>query len=190
MALRIEDDAVIGNCETVALVGRNGSIDWLCLPRFDSAACFSALLGGPEHGRWAIAPAANEIEATRRYLSDTLILETVFTTAEGSASLIDFMYRRNGSSELVRIVKGLQGQVSMRTEIVVRFDYGAIVPWVSQQDDGRLQFIAGPDRVLLDTTVQTHGEDFRTVGDSVVRERQEPSFVLNWSPSIRPPPTP
>ena len=107
-------------------------------------ACFSALLGGPEHGRWLIAPAANEIQVTRRYLSDTLILETVFTTAEGSASLIDFMYRRNGSSELVRIVKGLQGQVSMRTEIVVRFDYGAIVPWVSSAGRWAASIHCGP----------------------------------------------
>src|SRR5215475_14699177 len=125
MSKRIEDYGIIGNMVSAALVGRDGSIDWLCLPRFDSAACFSALLGGPEHGRWAIAPAANEIEVTRGYLSGTLVLETVFTTAEGSASLTDFMYRRNGSSELVRIVRGLQGEVSMRTEIVVRFDYGA-----------------------------------------------------------------
>src|SRR5262249_7775741 len=120
----------------------------------------------------------------------TLILETVFTTADGSAMLTDFMYRRNGSSELVRVVTGLHGQVSMRTEIVVRFDYGAIVPWVSQQDDGRLQFIAGPDRVLLDTVVPTRGEDLRTIGDFTIREGEEASFVLNWSPSFRSPPAP
>jgi GH15 family glucan-1,4-alpha-glucosidase len=190
MPLRIEDYAVIGNCETVALVGRNGSIDWLCLPRFDSAACFCALLGGPEHGRWLIAPAETDVQITRGYLSQTLILETVFTTAGGSISLTDFMYRRNGSSELVRIVRGLHGEVPMLTEIVVRFDYGSIVPWVSQQDDGRLQFIAGPDKVLLDTTVQTHGEDFRTVGDFTLREGEEASFVLNWSPSFRTAPPP
>src|SRR5580704_4144324 len=182
MPLRIEDYAVIGNCETVALVGRDGSIDWLCLPRFDSSACFCALLGGPEHGGWLIAPTQNDVEITRRYLSDTLILETIFTTADGSVSLTDFMYRRNGSSELVRIVKGLQGEVSMRTELVVRFDYGAIVPWVSQQQDGRLLFIAGPDRVLVDTNVQTRGEGLRTVGDFSVREGDEASFVLNWPP--------
>ena len=190
MPLRIEDYAVIGNCETVALVGRDGSIDWLCLPRFDSAACFSALLGGPENGRWLIAPAQNGVQTTRRYLDNTLILETVFTTAHGSVSLIDFMYRRDGSSELVRIVRGLQGEVSMRTEITVRFDYGAVVPWVSQQQDGRLQFIAGPDRLLLDTAVPTRGEDFRTVGEFVVREGENVSFVLNWSPSFRAAPPP
>src|ERR1700729_593081 len=114
MPLRIEDYAVIGNCETAALVGRNGSIDWLCLPRFDSAACFSALLGGPEHGRWLIAPTQNEVEITRSYLSDTLILETVFTTPDGSVSLTDFMYRRNGSSGVGRIVRGLQGEIPIR----------------------------------------------------------------------------
>ena len=166
MPLRIEDYAVIGNCETAALVGRDGSIDWLCLPRFDSGACFCALLGGPEHGRWLIAPADKMTSKSRGATSsDTLILETVFTTRGGSVSLTDFMYRRDGSSELVRIVRGLEGEVPMRTELVVRFDYGAIVPWVSQQEDGRLQFIAGPDSVLLDTTVQTRGEDLRTVGD-------------------------
>ena len=185
MTLRIEDYAVIGNCESVALVGRDGSIDWLCLPRFDSAACFSALLGGPEHGRWLIAPTQNEVQITRRYVADTLILETLFTTAEGSVSLTDFMYRRNGSSEVVRIVRGLQGEVAMRIELVVRFDYGAVVPWVSQQDDGRLLFIAGPDRVLLDSAIKTHGEDLRTVGDFTMREGEEASFVLNWSPSFR-----
>ena len=190
MPLRIEDYAVIGNCETAALVGRDGSIDWLCAPRFDSAACFCALLGGPEHGRWLIAPTQKDVKITRRYLSDTLILETVFTTAGGSVSLTDFMYRRNGSSELVRIVTGLQGQVALRTELIVRFDYGAVVPWVSQQDDGRLLFIAGPDRLLLDTPVETHGEDLRTVGDFTIQEGEETSFVLNWSPSFRAVPPP
>ena len=185
MPLRIEDYAVIGNCETVALVGRDGSIDWLCLPRFDSGACFSALLGGPEHGRWLIAPTDEDVQVTRRYLDKTLILETIFTTPQGSVSLIDFMYRRDGSSELVRIVRGLQGEVAMRTELVVRFDYGAIVPWVSQQQDGRLQFIAGPDRVLLQSPIRTRGEDMRTVGEFTIREGDETSFVLNWSPSFR-----
>jgi GH15 family glucan-1,4-alpha-glucosidase len=190
MPLRIEDYAIVGNCETAALVGRDGSIDWLCLPRFDSAACFSALLGGPEHGRWLIAPAEGDVEVTRRYLDSTLILETVFKTPRGSVALIDFMYRRNGSSELVRIARGVEGEVSMRTELTVRFGYGAIVPWVSQQEDGRLQFIAGPDKVLLDTNVQTHGEDLRTVGDFTLREGEEASFVLNWSASFRTAPAP
>ena len=190
MALRIEDYAIIGNCETAALVGRDGSIDWLCLPRFDGAACFAALLGGPEHGRWLVAPANGDVQSTRRYHDNTLILETVFTTPEGSVSLTDFMYRRNGASELVRIVKGVRGEVAMRTELVVRFDYGSVVPWVSQQDDGRLQFIAGPDRVLLDTNIETHGEDLRTVGDFLVHEGEEARFALNWSASFRAAPAP
>jgi GH15 family glucan-1,4-alpha-glucosidase len=185
MPLRIEDYAIIGNCETAALVGRDGSVDWLCLPRFDSAACFSALLGGPEHGRWLIAPRQDDVQITRRYLDSTLVLETLFKTAEGSVALTDFMYRRDGSSELVRIVRGIEGEVAMRTELVVRFDYGAVVPWVSQQEDGRLQFIAGPDRVLFQTAVQTRGEDMRTVGDFALREGEEAIFVLNWSPSYR-----
>jgi GH15 family glucan-1,4-alpha-glucosidase len=185
MPLHIEDYALIGNCETAALVGLDGSIDWLCLPRFDSAACFSALLGGPEHGRWLIAPTSDDVQITRRYLDSTLILETVFKTPQGSVSLIDFMYRRDGSSELVRIVGCIEGEVAMRTELVVRFDYGAIVPWVSQHEGGRLQFVAGPDRVLLDTNVETRGEDMRTVGDFNLREGEGTSFVLNWSSSFR-----
>ena len=190
MPNRIEDYAVIGNCETVALVGLDGSIDWLCLPRFDSAACFSALLGEPKHGRWLIAPAEKDFGATRRYRDDTLILETVFRTERGAACLIDFMTRRDGSSELVRLVRGLEGEVAMRMELVARFDYGAVTPWVSRQDDGRLQFIAGPERLLLDTAASIRGEDFRTLSEFSVAGGQEVSFVLNWSPSFRTPPSP
>ena len=190
MSSRIEDYAVIGNCETVALVGRDGSIDWLSLPRFDSAACFAALLGEPKHGRWLIAPAEKDFGATRRYRDDTLILETVFRTERGAACLIDFMTRRDGSSELVRLVRGLEGEVAMRMELVARFDYGAVTPWVTRQDDGRLMFIAGPDRLLLDTAASIRGEDFRTLSEFSVAAGQEVSFVLNWSPSFRSPPAP
>ena len=190
MPSRIEDYAVIGNCETLALVGRDGSIDWLSLPRFDSAACFSALLGEPKHGRWLIAPAEKDFRTTRRYRGDTLILETVFRTERGAACLIDFMTRRDGSSELVRIVQGLEGEVAMRMELVVRFGYGAVTPWVSRGEDGRLQFTAGPERLLLDTAASTRGEDFRTLSEFSVGAGQEVSFVLNWSPSFRPPPSP
>ena len=191
MASRIEDYAVIGNCETVALVGRDGSIDWLGFPRFDSAACFAALLGGPEHGRWLIAPAAREASVTRRYCSDTLVLETVFTTAAGAVRLSDFMVRRDdGASEIVRLVTGLRGRVAMRMELVVRFDYGQMTPWVTRQEDGRLQFIAGPDRLLLATKVETRGEDYRTLGEFEVGAGEDVSFALNWSPSFRAPPPP
>jgi GH15 family glucan-1,4-alpha-glucosidase len=189
MPLRIEDYAVVGNCETLALIGRDGSIDWVCLPRFDSDACFSALLGGPEHGRWLIAPTADGAKAARRYRGDTLILETEFETESGAVTIIDFMSRRDGGSDMVRIVRGLRGRVDMHTELVVRFGYGAVVPWVMRQDDGRLEFTAGPDRLLLDTSAPLHGADMRTVGDFSVEADQEVSFVLTWSQSFRAPPT-
>src|ERR1700676_1168965 len=130
MSSRIEDYAVIGNCETMALVGRDGSIDWLGLPRFDSSACFSGLLGDPRHGRWLIAP-VGAARSARRYRGDTLILETTFETDSGAVSLIDLIARRDEISDVVRLVRGLRGTVSMHTEIVVRFDYGFAVPWVS-----------------------------------------------------------
>jgi len=190
MPSRIEDYAVIGNCETLALVGRDGSIDWLCLPRFDSSACFCALLGESKHGRWLIAPAANDVRVTRRYCGDTLILETVFRTAEGAVGVTDFMSRRDGASDLVRLVRGLQGEVAMRMELVVRFDYGAVVPWVSKLEDGRVQFTAGPDRLLLDTRVATRGEDFRTLSEFTIGAGQETTFALTWSLSFRPAPAP
>ncbi len=186
MANRIEDYAVIGNCETTALVGRDGSMDWLGLPRFDSAACFAALLGDARHGRWLIAPVAADARVTRGYRGDTLILETTFETAAGAVCVIDFMTRREGISDVVRLVRGLRGTVAMHTELVVRFDYGSIVPWVSRQDDGRRQFIAGPDRLLLDTTVPLRGEDMRTVGAFLVTAGQDIAFTLSWTPSYRP----
>jgi GH15 family glucan-1,4-alpha-glucosidase len=188
MASRIEDYAIIGNCETTALVGRDGSIDWMGLPRFDSAACFAALLGNSEHGRWLIAPIEPHAHVTRRYLGHTLILETTFETQDGAVSIIDFMGRRDGVSDVVRLVKGIRGTVAMRTELVVRFDYGGVVPWVSRQEDGRLQFIAGPDRLLLDTQVDMRGEDMRTVGEFAVGAGQEVGFTLSWTLSFRPAP--
>ena len=185
MPLRIEDYAVIGNCETLALIGRDGSIDWLCLPRYDSAACFAALLGEPKHGRWLLAAAHGAANISRRYHGDTLILETVFRTAQGAVSVIDFMARRDGASDLVRLVRGLEGAVPMRMELIVRFDYGGVVPWVSRQEDGRLQLIAGPDRLLLGTDIRTRGEDLRTVADFTIASGEEASFVLTWSSSFR-----
>jgi GH15 family glucan-1,4-alpha-glucosidase len=183
MPCRIEDYAIIGNCETIALVGRDGSIDWLGLPRFDSAACFAALLGEPKHGRWLIAPADGSAAVTRSYCGDTLILETVFRTDKGAVRITDFMLRRERGSEVVRIVTGLEGEVAMRMELTVRFDYGSVVPWVSQKDDGRLQFIAGPDRLLLASAVATRGEDRRTVADFTISAGQDVCFSLTWSPS-------
>jgi GH15 family glucan-1,4-alpha-glucosidase len=190
MPCPIENYAIIGNCETVALVGCDGSIDWLGLPRFDSAACFAALLGEPAHGRWLIAPADTSARATRGYCGDTLVLETVFRTASGAVRLTDFMIRREGAADVFRVVAGLEGEVAMRMELIARFDYGSIVPWVSKQDDGRLQLIAGPDRLMLDAPVETRGEDRRTLADFAVAAGETVSFCLTWSPSYCPaPPT-
>jgi GH15 family glucan-1,4-alpha-glucosidase len=184
----IEDYAVIGNCETLALVGRDGSVDWLGFPRFDSAACFAALLGDPRNGRWLIAPIAGDARTTRRYRGDTLILETTFETETGVACVIDFMSRREGVSDLVRIVRGIHGTVAMHTELVVRFDHGSVIPWVSREDDGRLEFIAGPDRLLLDTTVPLRGVDFRTVAEFTIKEKDEVCFTLSRALSYGPTP--
>ncbi len=150
MPCRIEDYAVIGNCETVALVGCDGSIDWLGLPRYDSAPCFAALLGEPKHGRWLMAPADASASAARSYCGDTLILETVFRTSTGAVRLTDFMVRRDRAADLVRIVTGVEGAVAMRMELIVRFDYGAVAPWAWRQEDGRLHLVAGPDRLILE----------------------------------------
>ena len=187
---RIEDYAVIGNCETMAFVGRDGSIDWLGLPRFDSAACFSALLGDPEHGRWLIAPVGDAVNLTRHYRGDTMILETVVRDASGIACVIDFLTRREGVSDLVRIVRGFRGCVVMRSELIVRFEYGAVVPWVSRQDDRRREITAGPDRLVLDTSISLRGENFRTVGEFEITASEEVAFTLSWSRSYHPAPAP
>ena len=188
MATRIEDYAIIGDCETAALVSRDGSIDWLCWPRFDSPACFAALLGGPEHGRWKLAPADEKPRVTRHYRDDTLILETEFETAEGSVVVIDFMPLRDGKSNIVRTVVGKRGRVKMQTQIVLRFDYGAIIPWVSRLDDGALRAIAGPDMILIRADVDLHGEGFTTVADFTISEGERASFVMTWGPSHLAPP--
>src|SRR5262245_24304970 len=155
MAERIEDYGVIGDLQSVALVGRSGSIDWLCLPRFDSGACFAALLGTEEHGRWLLAPTAEVREARRTYLENTLVLETVYRTDDGAVRVLDFMPPRGIEPDVVRIVEGITGRVRMRTELIVRFDYGSIIPWVQRADD-LLIMIAGPDAVCLRTAVPPH----------------------------------
>jgi GH15 family glucan-1,4-alpha-glucosidase len=190
MPSRIEDYAIIGNCETVALIGRDGSIDWLGFPRFDSPACLAAILGEPKHGRWLIAPNEQSARKTRSYRGDTLVLETVFECDSGVVSVIDFMNRRDGSADIIRLVRGIRGKATMRTELIVRFEYGSVAPWVSRRPDGRLEFIAGPDRLLLDSAVSIRGEDFRTIGEFEISAGQEISFALTWSPSFRPPPPP
>src|SRR5580693_2202010 len=148
MALRIEDYALLGDTHTAALVGRDGSIDWLCLPRFDSAACFAALLGSPEHGRFRIAPKDPAPRVTRRYRDGTLVLVTEFTTAEGTVRLVDCMPPRGEAPAIVRLVEGVRGTVPVSMELVVRFDYGSIVPWVRAIPEG-LSAVAGPDALLL-----------------------------------------
>ena len=186
MASQIEDYALIGNCETVALVALDGSIDWLGLPRFDSPACFAALLGSPKNGRWLIGPTDKEAKATCKYRKDTLILETIFETPDGAVCVTDFMTREDGAAHLVRVVRGLRGAASMHVDLVMRFDYGSVVPWVSRTADACLEMIAGPDRLLLDTPVTLRGEDLHTVGEFQVAEGQEIGFVLTWTPSYRP----
>ena len=190
MPLRIEDYALIGDCETAALVGRDGSIDWLCWPRFDSGACFAALLGGPEHGRWLVAPRDPVVATSRRYRPGTLVLETDFETAEGAVTLIDFMPLRGQASDIVRLVIGRGGRVAMRTELVMRLEYGSVVPWVRRAEDGSLRAVAGPDMLALWTTAPVRGEDMRTVGDFVVAEGARVPFTLARSPSHLPPPPP
>jgi GH15 family glucan-1,4-alpha-glucosidase len=183
---RIEDYALIGDCGSAALVGRDGSIDWLCLPRFDSGACFAALLGGPAHGRWLIGPVEPIARCERRYLDGSLILMTTFETAEGAIELVDFMRPRRRLPQLVRLVRGLHGRVAMGTEFILRFDYGAVVPWVERLPEGGLFAIGGPDRVVLRTPVPLRGEDLKTVGEFTVGAGETIPFVLSYAPSHQP----
>jgi GH15 family glucan-1,4-alpha-glucosidase len=190
MPLRIEDYALIGDCETAALVGRDGSMDWLCLPRFDSGACFAALLGTPEHGRWLLAPAGDAIRTRRRYRDDTLILETTFETADGEVTLIDCMAVREKEPVVIRLVRGERGQVPMRMHFVIRYDYGSIVPWVTRLDHTGIRAVAGPNTVLLRTGVTLQGQNLSTVAEFTVSKGQEVPFVLQWHPSHEEAPQP
>ena len=183
MALRIEDYAIVGDLGSAALVGRDGSIDWLCWPRFDSDACFAALLGQPEHGRWQIAPQASANGISRRYRPNTLILETRFETDEGAATLIDFMPPRQNHTHLMRLVRGEKGKVAFHSELVLRFANGAIVPWVTRVDDVTVRGIAGPDMAVLRTPARMRGENFKTVGDFTVTPGEEVPFVLSFGRS-------
>jgi GH15 family glucan-1,4-alpha-glucosidase len=190
MPCRIEHYALIGDCETAALVGTDGSIDWLCWPRFDSDACFAALLGAPDNGRWRIAPSAERLRVTRRYRPGTLILETRFETDEGAATLIDFMPLRDAHSNIVRLVVGERGTVAMCTELVIRFGYGATVPWVTRLPDGGLRAVAGPDMLVLHGPVELHGEGLKTVGEFTITAGETVPFVLTYAPSHVAPPVP
>jgi len=182
----IEDYAMIGDLGTAALVSRGGSIDWLSWPRFDSDACMAALLGTSEHGRWQIAPKEKGARITRRYRPDTLILETRFETDEGAATLIDFMPPRSGNSHIIRILKGERGSLTFRTELVVRYGYGAIVPWVTRIDPQTLRIVAGPDMMVLRTQVKMRGENLKTVGEVTIEAGNEVPFVLSYGASHRP----
>jgi GH15 family glucan-1,4-alpha-glucosidase len=186
----IADYALIGDCETAALVSRDGSIDWLCWPRFDSDACFAALLGDDDNGRWRIAPKAEKFRTSRSYRDNTLILETRFETDEGAATLIDFMPLRNNTSDIVRMVKGESGHVTFCMELILRFGYGCVVPWVSRMPDRTLRAIAGPDMVLLHTPVKIRGENFKTVAEFTVAAGETVPFTLIYAPSHMPPPKP
>jgi GH15 family glucan-1,4-alpha-glucosidase len=182
MTMRIEDYALIGNLRTAALVGRDGSVDWLCLPRFDSDACFAALLGDEQHGRWLIAPVGGVRRVTRRYRPGTLVLETEVETDDGAVRLVDCMPPGDGTEGLVRVVEGVRGSVSMRMDLVIRFDYGSTVPWVTS-DLGALSAMAGPNALRLWTPVELHGEGLTTVAEFTVREGERVPFVLDWHPS-------
>ena len=184
----IEDYALIGDCETAALVSRRGSIDWLCWPRFDAPACFAALLGGPEHGRWQIAPRDPNARVSRRYREGTLVLETAYETEEGAATVVDFMPLRGTSCDLARVVVGTRGRITMQVELIIRFYYGQIVPWVTTLEDGTLRAIAGPDMVVLHSDVKLHGKDLTSVAEFTVAKGDHVSFMLTYAPSHHQPP--
>ena len=188
MASPIEHYALLSDTESAALVGRDGSIDWLTFPRFDSASCFSALLGDEDAGRWKIAPAGEVFSVERQYRPGTLVLETRFATAEGEVELVDCMPRRDdGRLDLVRLVRGIRGRVPMRMHLTVRMDYGSIVPWV-RRVDGTLRMVAGPDALTLTTPIEHQPEAWSTVADFTVEEGDEIPFDLAWSPSHEGPP--
>jgi GH15 family glucan-1,4-alpha-glucosidase len=184
----LEDYALIGDCETAALISRAGSIDWLCWPRFDSPACFAALLGTPEHGRWLIEATTPGARVTRRYRDHTLILETHIETDDGAVTVIDFMPPRGRNSDIVRLVRGDRGCVRMRTELILRFDYGRTVPWVTHLDDGTYRAVAGPDMAVVHTPVPLHGKDLTTVGEFDAAAGVTIPFVLTHGASHLPPP--
>jgi GH15 family glucan-1,4-alpha-glucosidase len=189
LSQKIEDYALIGDCETAALVGRNGSIDWLCWPAFDSDACFAAILGTDKNGRWLIAPTGDVTGISRRYLDNTLILETRFETESGTVALVDFMPPRGKASDIVRLVRGVSGTVKMRMELVIRFGFGVDIPWVRRIDHSLLA-VAGQDMTVLRTPAKTRGQDMTTVSDFEVKAGETVPFVLTYGPSHLEPPKP
>ncbi len=189
MASKIEDYALIGDCETAALVNREGSIDWLCWPDFSSSACFCALLGNEKNGYWKICPAGNDWKSTRKYRDHTLILETTFETASGSVRLIDFMPIREHNSDVVRIVEGIRGSIDLTMALSMRFDYGRTVPWVTAIPDG-IRAIAGPSLAVLHTSVPVHGENLHTAAEFTVSKGDRLWFTLTYGESHQPDPRP
>lgn len=187
MTLPLESYALIGDAETAALVGLDGSIDWLCWPRFDSQACFAALLGDEQNGRWRLAPVTG-FEVHRRYRQDSLVLETTFECSEGTVTLLDFMPVRDGASDLVRIVIGHEGEVTLRSELTLRFDYGNVVPWVDRAADDTLRAVAGPHKVMFRSSTAHHGEALSTVSEFKLAAGQSASFTLSYGPSHLPDP--
>ncbi|MFG1813265.1 glycoside hydrolase family 15 protein [Kribbella sp. NPDC049174] len=186
---RIEDYALIGDTQTAALVSKQGSIDWLCFPRFDSPACFAALLGTDDNGHWRLSPRNADARSSRHYRGDTLVLETEWSTSTGSVRVIDFMPPRDKAPDVVRIVEGISGRVAMRSELRLRFDYGQVVPWV-RRVDGQVVAIAGPDAVSLRSDVHQYGRDFATYADFEISAGERAWFVLTWHPSHEPVPEP
>jgi len=185
---RIEDYGLIGDLQTAALVGRDGSIDWACFPRFDSGACFAALLGTTDHGRWRIAPRDDAWSSGRRYREETLVLETDWETDGGRVRVIDFMPPRGRAPDIVRIVEGVAGEVEMSSELVIRYDYGSTLPWVRRLDGDTRVAIAGPDALCFRSPVEHRGENMRTIAEFTVREGDRVPFVLTWYPSNEDPP--
>jgi GH15 family glucan-1,4-alpha-glucosidase len=185
---RIEDYGLIGDLQTAALVDRDGSIDWACFPRFDSGACFAALLGTTDHGRWLIAPRSDAWSPGRRYRENTLVLETEWETDGGKARVIDFMPPRGKAPDIVRIVEGLAGEVEFDSELVIRYDYGSTLPWVRRIDDHTRVAVAGPDGLCFRSAVEHRGENMRTIGEFTVREGERVPFTLTWYPSNEEPP--
>ncbi|WP_272933135.1 glycoside hydrolase family 15 protein [Actinacidiphila reveromycinica] len=193
VAGRIEDYALIGDMQTAALVCRDGTVDWLCLPRFDSPAVFAGLLGTDQHGFWRIGPAVPEGEKTpdatrRHYRGESLVLESEWDTGSGTARVVDFMPPRDGAPQVIRIVEGVSGRVAMRSSLRMRFSYGQVVPWVQQVGD-RTVAVAGPDSVWLDTDVETYGEDLTTYSDFTVSPGDRYCFTISWEPSHKPQPS-
>ena len=189
MTLSIEDYGLIGDLHTAALVGRDGSIDWLCLPRFDSAACFAKLLGDDDHGSWKLAPKGSHLASHRHYRGDTLVLESEFVTEGGTVRVIDCMPIRERHPEVVRLVEGVRGKVAMEMTLTIRFGYGQIIPWVRRMD-GTLTAVAGPDGLSLWSPIECKGQDYSTVAEFTVSEGQRIPFSLSWYPASEEPPRP